>query len=76
MFDIFAPAVLAAEGDPAREDAALGQVGLRAAWEHYHYCLGELGRHGRASAAGALNDALRRSARFTFLLAKGEPITH
>lgn len=76
MFDVFAPAVLAADGDPAREDAALAQFGIRAAKEHYDYCLGELGRHSRASAAGALNEALQRSARFTFLLVMSERTIH
>lgn len=70
MFEVFAPAVLTADGDVAREDAALNQPGLRAAWEHYHYCLGELAQRERASGAGALNDALRRSARITFALAR------
>lgn len=71
MFEVFAPAVLAADGDVGREDVALAQPGLRAAWEHYHYCLGELTRSERASGAGALNDALRRSARITFALTQG-----
>lgn len=69
MFEVFAPPVLAADGDVAREDASLARPGLLAAKAHYDDCLRELHRHERASAAGALNDALRRAARYTFALA-------
>ena len=71
MFAVFAPAVLAAGGDPAREDAALGQLGVRAAKDHYDYCVREMIRAEQATGAGALNEALQRSARLTFALATG-----
>jgi hypothetical protein len=68
MFAVFAPGVLAADGDCGLEDVALMMPGVRAAKAHYDYCLGELTRQERATGAGTLNEALQRATRMTALL--------
>lgn len=68
-FATFAPAVLACDGDTAREDAALSREGVRQAKRHHDRCLRILVRAGLADQAGALHEARRQSQRVSYALA-------
>ena len=68
-FATVAPAILACDGDPAREDATLGREGVRQAKAQYDQCLRVLVRAGLADQVGALHEAGRQSKRVSYALA-------
>ena len=68
-FSVFAPAILACDGDPAREDATLGRPGVSAAKRRYDACVRVLVRAGLADQAGGLHEAHRQSTRVSYALA-------
>lgn len=59
----FAPAVLAADGDPAKQDAALKRPGVRTAFELYHDVTAKIAREARRTRGEAMleyRDAIGR----------------
>lgn len=68
-FATFAPALLACDGDTAREDATLAREGVRQAKRKHDECLRVLVRAGLADQAGGLHEARRQSKRVSYALA-------
>jgi len=62
-FNVFAPAVLEAGGDPGREEAALARPGVRSAFYEYHDLLSELQRREAESSVKAFRNVRAAAAR-------------